>query len=54
MQTTLHSRYMGATIYRQCGGHALPYTAWIDGHGTKAADTLAGIRRLIREALQSE
>ena len=51
MQTTFHSAYMGAHIYRQWGGHALPYTAWIDGHGTRAADTPAGIKALIREAL---
>lgn len=52
MQTTIHSRYLGATIYRQWGGHALPYTAFIDGQGTKAADSLAGIKRLIRDAIK--
>lgn len=50
MQTTFHSTYMGANIYRQWGGSALPYTAMIDGKGTKAADTLAGIKSLIRSA----
>lgn len=52
MQTVMHSTYRGATIYRQWGGYALPYTAWIDGKGTRAADTLAGIRQLIREAME--
>ena len=51
MQTTLHSTYYGADIYRQWGGHALPWTAWIDGKGTRAADTLEGVKALIREAL---
>ena len=51
MQTTFHSSYMGANIYRQWGGHALPYTAWIEGEGTRAADTLAGIKALIRDVL---
>ncbi len=51
MQTTIHSTYMGATIYRQWGGHALPYTAFIEGEGTRAADTLAGIKSLIRESV---
>lgn len=52
MQTTFHSQYFGATIYRQWGGHALPYTAFIAGEGTKAADSLAGIKRLIRETIK--
>lgn len=51
MQTVFHSTYRGANIYRQWGGHALPYTAWIDGQGTRAADSLAGIKALIRQAL---
>lgn len=53
MQTTFHSTYRGANIYRQWGGYALPYTALIEGHGTRAADTLAGIKRLITEATES-
>jgi hypothetical protein len=53
MQTAFHSTYRGANIYRQWGGWALPYTAWIDGHGTRAADTLAGIKRAIRQTLES-
>ncbi len=52
MQTVSHSSYMGANIYRQWGGHALPYTALIEGHGTKSADTFAGIKRLIRDAVK--
>ena len=52
MQTTFHSAYMGANIYRQWGGSALPYTAWIDGQGTRSADTLAGIKALIRSAME--
>lgn len=52
MQTVFHSTYFGANIYRQWGGHALPYTALIDGHGTRSADTLAGIREAIREAIK--
>lgn len=52
MQTTRHSQYMGATIFRQWGGSALPYTAFIDGHGTKAADSLAGVKSLIRDAMK--
>lgn len=52
MQTKFHSSYMGADIYRQWGGYALPYTAWIDGQGTRAADTLAGIKGLIRDAVR--
>lgn len=47
MQTQYHSEYKGASIYRQWGGSALPWTARIEGHGTVAADTLAGIKRLI-------
>jgi hypothetical protein len=50
MQTVFHSDYKGATIYRQHGGYALPWTAFISGQGTLAADTLAGIKQLIREA----
>lgn len=53
MQTVFHSTYMGANIYRQWGGYALPYTASIDGQGTKAADTLAGIKALIRDAVKA-
>ena len=49
MQTKFHSTYHGANIYRQWGGYALPWTAFMLGHGTKAADTLAGLKRLIRE-----
>ena len=52
MQTVFHSSYMGANIYRQWGGYALPYTALIDGKGTRAADTLAGIRDAIRNAIK--
>jgi hypothetical protein len=51
MQTRYHSEFMGASIYRQWGGYALPWTAWIDGQGTRAADTLAGLKSLIRDAL---
>lgn len=51
MLTEFHSTYRGANIWRQWGGSALRWTAMIDGHGTRAADTLAGIRSLIREAL---
>lgn len=40
MQTAFHSSYMGANIYRQWGGYALPYTAWIDGKGIR--DGMAG------------
>lgn len=52
MCTRFHSTYMGQTIYRQWGGSALPYTAFIQGAGTKAADTLAGIKGLIRESVK--
>ena len=54
MQTVFHSSYMGANIYRQWGGHALTYTALIDGQGTKAADSLAGIKSLIRESVNGK
>lgn len=49
MQTTFHSTYRGAKIYRQWGGYGLPYTAWIENEGTVSADTLRGIRELIKE-----
>jgi len=49
MQTKFHSTYRGANIYRQWGGYALPYTAWIESEGTVAADTLRGIKRMISE-----
>lgn len=49
MQTTFHSTYRGADIWRQWGGYALPYTALIEGQGSVAADTLRGIRELIKE-----
>ena len=54
MQTVFHSNYMGANIYRQWGGYALPYTALIEGHGTKSADSLAGIKSLIRKTVKGE
>lgn len=50
MQTTFHSTYRGANIYRQHGGSALRYTAMIAGRGTVSADTLRGIHKLIAEA----
>jgi hypothetical protein len=43
----LHSVYRGLTIYCRVGpGHRLKWTG-----GGFAADTLAGIRRLIKESL---
>lgn len=52
MQTVFHSDYKGATIYRQHGGYAMPWAAFIAGHGTLAADTLAGLKQLISEAMR--
>lgn len=49
MQTTFHSTYRGAKIWRQWGGYSLRYTALIEGQGTVSADTLRGIRELIKE-----
>jgi hypothetical protein len=45
-----HSIYRGCHIYRNTkGGHALPWEAYVDGRGFVYADTLTGIRELIRE-----
>lgn len=52
MQTRFHSTYFGCDIWRQWGGSALPWIASIEGHGTKAADTLAGLRDLIRHTVK--
>ena len=54
MQTKFHSTYMDANIYRQHGGSTLPYTALVHGHGTMSADTLVGVKRLIRDAVKGE
>ena len=44
--------YYGITIYREVKpGYRLPYSACIDGL-TAHADTLAGIKRLIRAAVK--
>lgn len=47
-----HSIYRGITINRVEGSGY--YTAFILGVGNRMADTLAGIRELIRDALLDE
>ena len=51
MQTQFHSEYCGCNIWRQWGGYALPYTARLPSGATVAADTLAGIKRTIRDRI---
>lgn len=49
-ETTFHSTYFGCNIYRQSGGYRLPWLVIGGPRGSQlAADTLAGIRELIRE-----
>lgn len=50
--TEYHSTYRDAIIWRQWGGNGLPWIASVDREGLLAADTLQGLRRLIREAAQ--
>lgn len=53
MQTVRHSEYRGATIYRQWGGYALPWTAFVPDNGALCADTLAGLKALIRSKVDA-
>lgn len=47
-----HSTYFGVTIWRRTGaGYATRWTA-AGPQGQLAADTLAGIRQLIRDAVK--
>lgn len=46
-----HSRYRGVDICRVDGSGY--YTAFILGIGSRTADTLIGIRELIRDALKN-
>jgi hypothetical protein len=45
---TFVTTYRGVNIWRNGPGYALPYVALTD-RGQLAADTLNGLRRLIRE-----
>jgi hypothetical protein len=55
-----HSTYFGQNIYHKpsvplsISGSNLPWEAYINGKGFVYADTLTGIRRMIRRALGKE
>ena len=47
--------YLGVNIYRESEpGYALPWTARLDNGQQLAADTLAGIKQLIKDNIKND
>ena len=46
--------YMGILIHKNVFGYYLKYTAHIPNHGKVSADTLKGIKQLIKEVKEKK